>query len=372
MSDTPTGYLAGPVLDAEDNGQSWRDDVKDSYDQFEWLDPLDKYVHSEAIEDDEEWLPEMIVEEDLAMIDEADFLLVRYDGQQTFGTPMEMFYASERNIPVFVVWAADIGLSPWVEHHAQTVRNTMPRAMMDVTHYFDPHATDPEVANVGEYDLESDIEAIQSEADPSEGIDPVDTLAGVGAIPDDTDYSTVCDGCSFDESSTDDGYLGRVEQGVMSFTLDMEEGEVIDTENIPDWLEIVSKDEEDEPIDLPDESPEDILHPTGDELAGQVLENTASLINDDRDTHGDAVQNQEHIAEGWTWYLRGHGLLGPRQSLDGADVARMMVLLKQSRLAVGEYDLDHDRDSAGYAGIAAACESTGDQEREDKILEGTQ
>jgi len=95
---------------------------------------------------------------------------------------------------------------------------------------------------------------------------------------------------------------------------------------------------------------------TGDERARTVLKETARLVASDRDTHGDAVENQEHIARGWTWYLRGQGVLDADEELTGGDVGRMMALLKLSRTAVGDYDVDHDRDVAGYAGIAAACE----------------
>ena len=102
-----------------------------------------------------------------------------------------------------------------------------------------------------------------------------------------------------------------------------------------------------------DENPKKV---TGDEIAATVLEDVAELVNDDRESHGDAVDNQEHIAEGWTWYLRGHNLLDEDEELTGADVARMMGLLKTSRGAVGESDPDHDRDVAGYAAIALACE----------------
>jgi hypothetical protein len=94
----------------------------------------------------------------------------------------------------------------------------------------------------------------------------------------------------------------------------------------------------------------------GDALAATLLKDTAALVSQDRDTHGDAVENQSHIAAGWTWYLRGAGLLAADAELDGADVARMMTLVKHSRGAVGVYDVDHDRDVAGYAAIAAACE----------------
>jgi len=95
---------------------------------------------------------------------------------------------------------------------------------------------------------------------------------------------------------------------------------------------------------------------TGDDTARVVLEDVAELVASDRDTHGDAVENQEHIARGWTWYLRGQGVLDDDEALTGGDVGRMMAMLKMSRTAVGSYDIDHDRDIAGYAGIAAACE----------------
>jgi len=96
--------------------------------------------------------------------------------------------------------------------------------------------------------------------------------------------------------------------------------------------------------------------PSGDELARELLEDVGRLVDDDRDTHGDAVENQEHIAAGWTWYLRGQGALGGDAELTGLDVAYMMAILKMSRNAVGEYDIDHPRDIAGYAGIGAACQ----------------
>jgi len=106
---------------------------------------------------------------------------------------------------------------------------------------------------------------------------------------------------------------------------------------------------------------------SGDEAAATVLHDTAELVDSDRDTHGDAVENQEHIAAGWTWYLRGQGVLDADEELTGGDVGRMMMLLKTSRTAVGSYDVDHDRDVAGYAGIAAACEYMRDNVGDDEL-----
>lgn len=94
---------------------------------------------------------------------------------------------------------------------------------------------------------------------------------------------------------------------------------------------------------------------SGDELARAALEDVAALVASDRDTHGDAVENQSHIARGWTWYLRGQGILDEDEAVTGTDVAAMMSIVKFSRQAVGDEDVDHLRDVAGYAGIGAAC-----------------
>ena len=106
---------------------------------------------------------------------------------------------------------------------------------------------------------------------------------------------------------------------------------------------------------------------SGDEVAHTVLADVAALVNDKRGTHGDAVENQEHIADAWEWYLRGNGVLSEGETITGADVSRMMALLKMSRSAVGEHDIDHDRDIAGYAGIASACEFLNGDVTEDEL-----
>jgi hypothetical protein len=95
--------------------------------------------------------------------------------------------------------------------------------------------------------------------------------------------------------------------------------------------------------------------PSGDSMASSLLADTAELVDDDRDTHGDAVENQQHIAQAWTWYLQGQGVLDSDEAVHGDDVACMMGLLKMSRHAVGGRDMDHMRDIAGYAGIGGAC-----------------
>jgi hypothetical protein len=93
----------------------------------------------------------------------------------------------------------------------------------------------------------------------------------------------------------------------------------------------------------------------GDELAAMTTDDVSALLTSSRDTHGDAVENQQHIATAWEWYLDGQSKLASDESITGSDVAMLMGLLKMSRNAVGEFDVDHFRDIAGYAAIGAAC-----------------
>lgn len=111
-------------------------------------------------------------------------------------------------------------------------------------------------------------------------------------------------------------------------------------------------------------------NPSGDKMAASLLNDTAALIDDDRDTHGDAVVNQEHIASGWTWYLRGKGALDGGERITGDDVASMMAILKMSRHVVGTEDMDHMRDIAGYAGIGGACLVSRGVADEDQLARG--
>ena len=107
----------------------------------------------------------------------------------------------------------------------------------------------------------------------------------------------------------------------------------------------------------------------GDELASAVLEDVAELVGDTRDSHGDAIENQRHIATAWTWYLRGKGVLSSSQEIEPVDVPRMMELLKLSRAVIGQSELDHDRDVTGYGGIATACQFVEDDDlTEDDLL----
>lgn len=105
----------------------------------------------------------------------------------------------------------------------------------------------------------------------------------------------------------------------------------------------------------------------GDRLAGILLEDVAEVVQNKRGTHGDAVRNMEHIAELWTVYLRGAGLLDESQRITASQASQLMVLLKLSRAVIGDYTVDHDRDIAGYAAISAACEVAAGRASEDDL-----
>ncbi|UBF22633.1 hypothetical protein HRTV-25_gp52 [Halorubrum tailed virus 25] len=85
------------------------------------------------------------------------------------------------------------------------------------------------------------------------------------------------------------------------------------------------------------------------EQAGELASEVGSVIADRNGTHGDPVENHDHIANLWTAYL-GDVLQRP---IRGDEVADMMILLKLSRKHVGGMDMDHYRDAIGYAAIGS-------------------
>ncbi|MFC6953720.1 DUF6378 domain-containing protein [Halorubellus litoreus] len=98
---------------------------------------------------------------------------------------------------------------------------------------------------------------------------------------------------------------------------------------------------------------------TNAEKAAQLPKEIGEVIGERNGTHGDPVDNHDHIADLWSAYLgvgqegdsTAHNLLA--RPLEGHEVADLMILLKLSRKHVGGMDLDHYRDTIGYAAIAA-------------------
>lgn len=138
MSGSVTVYLAGPVQHVNDHGTGWRDRVVESYsDGFDLLDPLDKYhvpvdnltLTSVSTDADDEVSVGEIVTSDKAMIDDADAVLVRWMKVPSCGTPMEVLYAYERDIPVVVCDLSEGRISPWMEHHATHLTDSLEEAL---------------------------------------------------------------------------------------------------------------------------------------------------------------------------------------------------------------------------------------------------
>lgn len=140
----PTIYLAGPVMSMADGGAGWREDVEAYSDGggIETKNPLSKY---NAAVDDIEIVDggthggdnatvsvSEIVEGDKHLLAESDAVLVGYSAVRSIGTPMEVMWAHERDMPV-AVWIRDDTepqeLSPWYRYHADHITTTLPIAL---------------------------------------------------------------------------------------------------------------------------------------------------------------------------------------------------------------------------------------------------
>jgi len=138
----PTIYLAGPVAAYQDGGAAWRDRVQEEFGhEFDFRNPLDKYnvpvddltiVDGAGTSTDGVVSVTELVETDKQLLEESDAVLVGYSDVQSIGTPMEVMWAYERDIPV-AVWLRDDtaydDLSPWYRYHAGAVRYNVDPAL---------------------------------------------------------------------------------------------------------------------------------------------------------------------------------------------------------------------------------------------------
>lgn len=85
---------------------------------------------------------------------------------------------------------------------------------------------------------------------------------------------------------------------------------------------------------------------TAEQIAGEA----ARLIGGDRDrVHGNKITNFQNIALLWSAWLE---MRGADFILTGADVAKLMTLLKIARMESGTHNVDDAVDACGYAAIA--------------------
>ena len=344
-SEKPSVYLAGAVKE-NSNPHTWREQTKDFIDERGFLtavDPLEKYDTTAELDTTDGSNVEMfdweIVEGDLDMLREADGVLAYHpEACETWGTPMELFYARLLGKPIALVWRAGTTVSPWAQAMADWVGGSWINAIRFIAtvltdanlgvfsgvgvEFYNPQEPDGTYTYpLREYVESHSTLASSSQSERGEYVESHSTLA----------------------SSPQSGRGEYVRDKGLFEDVDSSVGAEKTTSMIDEGLE--------------DEGTGSTLASlSGDELAGAMLDDVESVVNNSRDTHGDAVANQEHIAQFWTTYLQGHGILHDDEELTGADVACMMGLLKMSRMCVGEYAHDHLRDIAGYASIGAACQ----------------
>ena len=162
-SDYPDGtdhtlYLAGPVAALDDGGAGWRDELVDAYADADvgFANPLDHLnAPAEDVDivpyesnDPSEVTPDEIVENDKEMLRESDGVLVGYSRERQIGTPMEVMWAHERDVPV-VIWVRDEtlygDLSPWYRYHADAATTSRSEAVSLLRLAIDAQRTPGEV-----------------------------------------------------------------------------------------------------------------------------------------------------------------------------------------------------------------------------------
>jgi nucleoside 2-deoxyribosyltransferase len=130
-------YMAGSVHHADDGGHGWRDAVERQHPNLVWVNPLDKYDgHANDVVIQRAHGPRgvavgpgvelvssaEIVESDKEMVEQADAVLVGWSPSiPACGTPMEVLFAWENDVPVVAWIREDVGfesVSPWLDYHS--------------------------------------------------------------------------------------------------------------------------------------------------------------------------------------------------------------------------------------------------------------
>jgi nucleoside 2-deoxyribosyltransferase len=116
-------YLAGPIFQCEDHECiNWREEVKQSLDKIEVIDPMVRDYRGTTDRDFKE-----IVERDKAEVDASDILLA-YCTKPSAGTSMEVLYAWENGKKVYVITENE-ETSPWLLYHSHKVFKSIGEAI---------------------------------------------------------------------------------------------------------------------------------------------------------------------------------------------------------------------------------------------------
>jgi nucleoside 2-deoxyribosyltransferase len=127
----PAVYLAGPINGCTDaECKDCREYCKKKI-KYNCIDPLTNTNDWRGKEKD---FVKAIVEGDKAVIDrDATILLVNYNKETLIGTAMEILYAYDRKIPVYVVNSLNKEhLSPWLIYHAAKIYNNLDEAIDEI------------------------------------------------------------------------------------------------------------------------------------------------------------------------------------------------------------------------------------------------
>ena len=116
-------YLAGPIFQSEDSECiDWREEVKRRLNGYQIIDPMERDYRGVTDEKFKE-----IVEEDKALIDSCDILLVNHI-KPSVGTSMEILYAWERKKSILVV-SENSEISPWLHYHSHEIFPSLKQAI---------------------------------------------------------------------------------------------------------------------------------------------------------------------------------------------------------------------------------------------------
>ena len=112
-------YLAGPIFQCEDHEAiAWREEAKANLDGFEVIDPMERDYRGATDENHKK-----IVEDDKALIDSCDILLVNHL-KPSVGTSMEILYAWERGKKIYLI-CEDGEISPWLIYHSDKIFSSL-------------------------------------------------------------------------------------------------------------------------------------------------------------------------------------------------------------------------------------------------------